>query len=50
MTSTSRRWAMKADPTNVQSLVLYSTGTILGKALEPLKSGQAKVKTLIPQR
>ena len=42
--------AMKATPVNVQGVEIYPTGTILGKALEPLAGGTGVIRVLLVQR
>jgi hypothetical protein len=41
---------MKATPVNVQGIEIYPTGTILGKALEPLAEGTGVIRVLLVQR
>jgi hypothetical protein len=49
-TSSTAGCAMRADPVKVETILLYPTGTILGKALEPLEAGQSKIRALVLQR
>ncbi|HEX2179200.1 MAG TPA: hypothetical protein VHL54_06745 [Actinomycetota bacterium] len=43
-------YAMRADPTKVETILVYPTGTILGKALEPHGSGKSRIKALVMLR
>ena len=49
-TSSTPGYAMKASPIRVGGATLYRTGTILGKALEPLKEGKGIIKVLVTLR
>jgi hypothetical protein len=49
-TSSVPGYAMKAVPILVRGVKIYRTGTILGKALEPLKQGQGVIKVLVTLR
>jgi hypothetical protein len=49
-TSTIPGYAMKASPVLVRGVKVYRTGTILGKALEPLKQGHGLIKVLVTLR
>lgn len=49
-TSDTPGHAMRATPVKVDGADLYPTGTIIGKALEPLKSGKRKIKVLVLMR
>jgi hypothetical protein len=43
-------YAMKASPVVVGGVAIYPTGTILGKALEPLAQGKGAIKVLVTLR
>jgi hypothetical protein len=43
-------YAMRATPTLVHGLAIYPTGTILGKALQPLSSGRGEIQVLLMAR
>ncbi|MBI3952028.1 MAG: hypothetical protein HY314_16400 [Acidobacteria bacterium] len=49
-TSNTPGYAMKASPVIVNGIELYPTGTILGKALEPLEDGTGIIKVLVMLR
>lgn len=49
-TSATPGYAMKASPGRVGRVRVYRTGTILGKALEPLKEGRGVIKVLVTLR
>ena len=49
-TSSTPGYAMKATPFRVGRVKVYRTGTILGKALEPLKEGKGVIKVLVTLR
>ncbi|HZS04976.1 MAG TPA: hypothetical protein VFD58_09095 [Blastocatellia bacterium] len=49
-TSSTPGYAMKASPVRVGRVKIYRTGTILGKALEPLRQGKGVIKVLITLR
>jgi len=49
-TSSTSGHAMKASPTFVNGVAIYPTGTILGKALEPLQGSKGVVKVLVMLR
>ena len=49
-TSSTPGYAMKASPIRVGGARLYRTGTILGKALEPLEEGKGIIKVLVTLR
>jgi hypothetical protein len=48
--SRTRGYAMKASPLIVRGIKVYRAGTILGKALEPLKGGKDIIKVLVTLR
>jgi hypothetical protein len=51
LTSSSRAGhAMRAKPKSVQGIGIYPTGAILGKALEPFRSGTGKIRILVTLR
>jgi hypothetical protein len=41
---------MKASPTVVNGINIYPTGAILGKAMEPLKSGTGVIRVMVMLR
>jgi hypothetical protein len=49
-TSRTPGYAMKASPILMRGVKVYRTGTILGKALEPLKEGKGVIKMLVMLR
>jgi hypothetical protein len=49
-TSRTPGYAMKASPILMRGVNVYRTGTILGKALEPLKAGKGAIKMLVMLR
>jgi hypothetical protein len=49
-TSSVPGYAMKASPILVRGVKVYRTGTIVGKALEPLKQGTGVIKVLVTLR
>jgi hypothetical protein len=49
-TSTTPGYAMKAAPVVVNGVEIYRTGTILGKALEPLDKGTGLIKVFVTLR
>jgi len=49
-TSSTPGYAMKASPTTINGVAIYPTGTILGKALEPLKGGKCIIRVLVMLR
>jgi hypothetical protein len=49
-TSSAAGFAMRADPVKVESILIYPTGTVLGKALEPFGSGKGKIRSLVMLR
>lgn len=49
-TSSRPGYAMKASPRVVDGMEVYPTGTILGKALEKMDSGEGLIKVLIMNR
>ena len=49
-TSSTPGYAMKALPLRIGKARVYRTGTILGKALEPLKEGKGVIKVLVTLR
>jgi hypothetical protein len=49
-TSTTPGYAMKAAPVVVNGVEIYRTGTILGKALEPLDKGTGVIKVFVTLR
>jgi hypothetical protein len=49
-TSSTPGYAMRASPVRVGRVKVYRTGTILGKALEPLKEGKSVIKVLVTMR
>ncbi len=49
-TSATPGYAMKATPVHVGDVEIYRTGTILGKALEPLNADKGVIKVLITLR
>ena len=49
-TSRTPGYAMRASPVVIHGVRVYRTGTILGKALEPLKSGKGVIKVLVTLR
>jgi hypothetical protein len=49
-TSTTPGYAMKAAPVVVNGVEIYRTGTILGKALEPLDKGTGIIKVFVTLR
>ncbi|MBI1743910.1 hypothetical protein HYR54_12715 [Candidatus Acetothermia bacterium] len=49
-TSSVPGYAMKAKAVVVNGIAIYPTGTILGKAVEPLKSGAGVIKVLVMLR
>ena len=49
-TSSTPGHAMKASPVLIGGVEIYRTGTILGKALEPLKEGKGVIKVLVTLR
>jgi hypothetical protein len=49
-TSATPGHAMKAQPKIVEGVPVYTSGTIIGKALEPLASGTGMIKVLIMLR
>jgi hypothetical protein len=49
-TSSTPGHAMKAKPIVVRGVAIYPTGAILGKALQPLPSGQGMIKVLVMLR
>lgn len=46
-TSSTPGHAMKAVPQEVQGAVVYPTGAILGKAMEPLRKGRGMIRVLV---
>lgn len=46
-TSPNPGYAMKAQPINIGGIEIYRPGTIVGKALEPLKEGKGKILVLV---
>jgi len=49
-TSSTPGYAMKAKPVLVNGVAVYPTGTILGKAMQPLASGKGLIKVLVTLR
>jgi hypothetical protein len=49
-TSRTPGYAMKATPVIIRGMKVYRTGTILGKALGPLKQGKGVIKVLVTLR
>ncbi len=49
-TSATPGHAMRATPVNLAGADVYPTGTIIGKALEPLAAGTGKIKALVLMR
>ena len=49
-TSTTLGHAMRAEPTVVNNIAIYPTGTILGKAMEPLDRGSGSIRVLVTLR
>ena len=49
-TSSTPGFAMKATPASVAGIEIYPTGTILGKALTPLKGERGQIKMLVLAR
>jgi hypothetical protein len=49
-TSATKGHTMRAKVVTMSGIELYATGTILGKALEPLESGAAQVRALVTVR
>jgi len=49
-TSSTPGYAMRASPVVVRGVKVYRTGTIVGKALEPLKNGKGVIKVLVTLR
>ena len=49
-TSNTPGYAMKAVPVMVHGIPVYPTGTVLGKALQPLTSGRGMIKVLVTLR
>lgn len=47
VTSPTPGHAMRSEPVNVGGAVVHRTGTVLGKALESLASGQGEILTLV---
>ena len=47
VTSPTPGHAMKAQPTMVNGFPMYQSGTVLGKALEPLDSGTGLIKVIV---
>jgi hypothetical protein len=47
VTSDRRGYAMRSDPVTLAGVTLHRPGTILGKALEPLDSGQGEILVLL---
>ena len=43
-------YAMRARPAFVQGVAIYPTGTILGKALAPLRTGRGTIEVLLMLR
>jgi hypothetical protein len=43
-------YAMRASPILMRGVKIYRTGTIVGKALEPLKEGKRVIKVLVTLR
>jgi len=43
-------YAMRAKPTLVHGVAIYPTGTILGKALQPLGTGRGQIQVLLMSR
>lgn len=50
VTSSTAGHAMKARPVMIDGVAIYPTGAILGKALEPLKTGRGKIRVLVSLR
>jgi len=46
-TSPRPGYAMKAQPVDVAGVEIYRPGTIIGKALEPLDSGQGLIEIFV---
>jgi len=42
--------AMKAQPVPVSGIPIYQSGTLIGKALEPLESGTGVIQVLVTSR
>ena len=49
-TATTPGYAMKARPVVIHGISIYPTGTILGKALQPLNTGRGLIEVLIAPR
>ena len=49
-TSETSGHAMRAQPVRINGTEIYPTGAILGKALESLESGTAKIRVLVMLR
>ena len=49
-TSRTPGYAMKAKPVVVNGVAVYASGTILGKAMEPLHAGKGLIKVLVTLR
>jgi hypothetical protein len=49
-TSATPGHAMRAEPHIVEGVAIYPTGTILGKALEPLEYGIGVIRALVMQQ
>jgi hypothetical protein len=49
-TSHTPGYAKRAVPVMVHGVALYATGTILGKALEPLGRGKGTIEVLVNTR
>jgi hypothetical protein len=47
VTSSTAGCAMKARPVMVDGVAIYPTGAIIGKAMEPLDEGSAKIRVLV---
>jgi hypothetical protein len=47
VTSDKRGRAMKSEPIDVDGIKLHRPGTVIGKALEPLKSGEGEILVLL---
>jgi hypothetical protein len=50
VTSSTPGYAMKASPNMVGGVAIYPTGTVLGKAMEPLAQGTGVIKVLVSLR
>lgn len=47
VSSATTGYAMRSTPLDVNGVAMHRPGTIVGKALEPLKEGQGEILTLL---